>query len=107
MSNMTPDTTKAFLEYENLKIEQKEIDERMDALKPIIMQNMNEGEVVEGQRGSFQLRKKVSYVYSDTVIKAEAELKALKAREEATGTATGVDKIYVEYRVKKTSEAEE
>lgn len=102
---MNPEVTQAFLEYEQLKLEVKRMETRMNELKPVLTANINEGEVINGRQGTFVLKKKTSWVYSAAVDLKETELDELKAQEEAMGKAKSIEKTFIEYRAKAGEEA--
>jgi hypothetical protein len=75
--------------YLDLKAEMEQLTDELEALKPILTDALLEepGEVFAYRGFSFSLTRRRSYRYSDTVRQLEAEVKAMKQYEEATGVA--------------------
>src|SRR5260221_192012 len=80
----------AFEEYEVLKVQIKKMEERMEELKPILLESMPpDGEQVEGQYGVFRLQAKTTWKFSPEVEDMRKELKKKEADEKARGIAAG------------------
>lgn len=98
---MTPEVTKALLEYEQLKLNEKIIEARLEELKPIIMEVVEVGKKYEGQEGSFEVCSKANWKYSPRVVQMKEEVKKFEAEEVAKGIAVNNPTIYLKYSVKK------
>lgn len=91
-----------FLLYEELKLEEKAIKERLDELTGELMDHVNEDEKLQAVHGSFTKGKRVSYLYSEELQQKEEELKAEKKHEEIEGTAQPKKVTYfLQYRRQK------
>lgn len=92
-----------FTEYEDIQIKIKELEERRDAIKPHLIQHIPEDSVVKTERGSFTIKRRNTWQYSDYLTSKEEELKKAQAEERQDGTAIEVPgNPYVEYRVNKS-----
>lgn len=84
---MNNDQLQAFQEYEELKAKAKEIDTRLEELKPFILPLVPEDKELQGKDGYFYIQKKAKWKYSSDIVSREKDLKKDKEREEANGTA--------------------
>lgn len=98
---MKPEVTKALLEYEQLKLNAKTIENRLEELKPIIMAEVEVGKKYEGEEGSFEVKSKPVWKFSPRVVQMKEEVKKFEAEEIAKGIAVNNPTIYLEYRVRK------
>jgi len=97
---MTLDKQK-FQEYAELKQKKKEIEGRLDELKPEIEQQMkdNDGRPVESEYGKFTLVKNtVGYEWPDSIKEKENEVDKQKQQAKANGTAEPKEVEYVQFR---------
>lgn len=87
-------------EYAELKIQSNKIDERVIELKPLVLKDILDAglDKVPTNLGNFNIKKRKVWKYSDDVTNAEEKLKALKATEEAEGTATFDEVEQLEFR---------
>lgn len=86
---MTP-TRENFEQYAKLKLAEASIKEQLDALKGIIMaelQDVEEDTVTLPEYGNFIVVRRKNWIYSDGVYTLANELKEMKAEEEGRGTA--------------------
>lgn len=74
-------------EYAKLMIQKREIEARLEILKPEIISKM-ESEREETEFGVFTISSKRTYTYSEMTQEMEKEVKAKKKEEEQTGDAT-------------------
>lgn len=84
---MTNEQQKAFEEYEQLKIEIREREARLEILKPIILPLVPEDKEMLTEKGYFYIQKKSKWKYSKELENKEKDLKKEKKREEAEGIA--------------------
>lgn len=102
---MLPEIKQAFKRYEGLKIEEKRIKAELEELKPVILPHISADSPVETDQGTFTIKSKMDYEYSQETQQQEASLKDRKTREVQDGTATAKSGTpYVEYREKKEKE---
>lgn len=97
---MTLDEQK-FQKYAELKQQKKEIEERLDELKPEIEEQMkdNDGRPVESDHGKFTLVKNtVGYEWPDSIKSKEAQVAKQKEQAKANGTAEPKEVEYVQFR---------
>ena len=97
---MNKDTLK---EFANLKIEANKIEERLAELKPIVLAEIVGASLdkVPTSLGTFSIKKKKNWVYSEKVESIIARLKLTKEIEEADGTATFTETPILEFRENK------
>ena len=86
-------------QYATLKIKEKEIKEEMADLNPQIVQYMSENDIEKQPTslGDFSLAQLKDWKYSKDIEKAERKVKALKAEEQADGTATFTEKLSLRF----------
>lgn len=85
------DVMQKFLRYEELKIQAKKIDDEIKKLqKDIIVHMPDDGEPVHAKHGTFSIRSRSAWVYSDQVEKLQKAVDDRKAEEEAKGIAKTV-----------------
>lgn len=95
----SPEVKEALKDYEELKINEKEIKTKLDELKEIILPEVPEGsKIMTENGGSFELKKRDNWKYSDDIQQFEDELKAKKAEAVAKGEAANNPTHYIEYR---------
>lgn len=96
------------LEFEKLKIEEKEVARKIKVLKEAILPHMNPGDKIIASKGAVEMRSKtVSYSYSEETTLMEAKLEEKRKEEIATGKATPNVITFLEYRVSKRSNEDE
>jgi len=80
---------KIYQEYADLKAQAKEIDLKIKAINPLIIQDMSEkgNDKLETKFGKFLVKELKSYKYSDAVDAVKAKLAKIKEKEEVTGVA--------------------
>lgn len=98
---MNPELSKALIEYEQLKLNEKIIATRIEELKAIVMPLVEEGKKYLGEEGSFEVKSKPVWKFSPRVVQMKEEVKKFEAEEIAKGIAINNPTIYLEYRVKK------
>lgn len=101
---MTPEQREAFREYEELKTEERLREKRLKELKEIIMPLVPDDQELKGAAGVFYIQNRNTWAYSPVVKGMEKELKELKSREEATGTAKATKVPALYYRSSKEEE---
>lgn len=84
---MNQSTKDALREYEEVKLAMKELEGRLDELKPIILEDMEDDQKVEAQNGVFTIVKKPKYTYSEFHDEKAKELKTIEKEEVAKGIA--------------------
>lgn len=80
---MTDQIKEAFLEYEELKLQEKKIAERITELKPVLFEAVPKDEEFTAKFGTFSIRPTSTWKYSEAV-------KALQEEEKAKGIAEKV-----------------
>ena len=98
---MDQEVKNALLQYEEYKLQAKDLEEKMDVLKLVILPVMELGVKLEGHSGYFELMPPKAWKYSPTVDAEEAKLKELKADEQAKGIAVKKGSPYLQYNVAK------
>lgn len=98
---MSPEVTKALSEYEGLKLQEKEIEARLDALKVIIMPEVEVGKKYLGEKGAFEVVTKANWKFSPGLLKMKEDLKQAEADEIARGEATNTPTVYLKFTVNK------
>lgn len=93
---MNEEVKNALLEYEELKIDAKKIDERLEELKEIILPSIGD-EPVNARSGYFEIKKKTSWKYSPELVAKQGEVKKLEKDEVAKGIATASVSTYLQY----------
>lgn len=95
---MYTETKEAFLEYESLKIQSKQIESRLKELQPIVMANVPEDQEIMGQSGKFYLQNRVSWKFSSEVEAIENQLEEAKQDEKARGIAQSTETPVLFYK---------
>ena len=94
----TIDPKDAALEYEQLKIKSREIEERLKILQPIVLSIVPEGKNVMASEGYFYTQVRNKWKFSQTVEKAEEDVEKLKDQEKADGTAEAIPSLTLYYK---------
>ena len=79
----------------------KRAEERMDEIKPVILEIVKVGEKINAANGFFEMKKRDNWKYSEDIEAREKELKGDKAEEVAKGLATNNPTFYVQYNENK------
>lgn len=87
---MTPEVITALKRYEQVKLEIKDYELELDALKEVIIPHLSRDTAVETEQGKFTLSSRNKWKYSDTVTVAEESIKRQKKDEEARGIAVEI-----------------
>lgn len=90
----------AALAYEQTKIQIKELETKLEELKPTVLAGVPEDSEVALEHGSLYVQKKAKWTYSEEVQMLEKTVKERKKEEEAKGFATAE---YSDVLVYKTS----
>lgn len=99
---MNESQTKSLYRYEEIKLSIKELEAELEELKPELLAVIPEGTEIEAKHGSFTLKARPKWEYSEPTQKAEKSLKETKKREEADGTAKEIPGTpFIEYRTRK------
>lgn len=93
---MTDEVKDAMLEYEELKIKEKEIGVQLEELKKIILPAMGD-EPINARSGVFEIKKRTSWKYSPELVNRQEEVKKLEKDEVAKGIATPSVSTYLQY----------
>ena len=88
----------ALREYEELKLASKEMEVRMDELKPIILEGIEDDQKIETDNGAFTIVKKPKYYYSEEHDMKAKELKDMEKKEVQTGVASVEYSRFVMYK---------
>jgi len=80
---------KIYQEYADLKAQAEEIDLKIKAINPLIVEDMKEkgNEKLETPFGKFIVKELTSWEYSDAVDNVKAKLVTLQTKEQKTGVA--------------------
>jgi hypothetical protein len=99
LTKFSDEVSKALLDYESIKIEIKELETQLGTLKEVILPEVPEGsKIVTESGGSFELKQRDNWKYSDDIQQLEEELKSKKAEAVAKGEVTNNPTFYIEYR---------
>lgn len=93
---MEDSVKEAMLEYEELKIKEKEIGLRLEELKEVILPAMGD-EPINARSGVFEIKKRTSWKYSPELVNKQGEVKKLEKEEIAKGIATPSVSTYLQY----------
>jgi hypothetical protein len=104
---MNDEQKRAFLEYEELKIQEKEIKSRLEDLKPLILEVVPEETKVNAMQGYFERKKRDNWTFGPDIQAHEQSLKDEKAAAIAKGEATNNPTFYIEYRQNKKVSVDE
>lgn len=102
--DITPE--EALKQYEELKIQEKEISKQIEKLKPIVIEVVPEGEKLNTERGYFEKKSRVSWAFSAETEMKIKEIEEAKGEEKAKGIANPSYSYYVEYRQNKKKDVE-
>lgn len=91
-------TSEVFEEYESLKLEEKKIKERLDELKPSIIEAVPEDKEIQLTYGFIKVQNRSTWKFSPAVDEAKKEVKKLEAEEKAKGIATSTTAPVVYYK---------
>jgi hypothetical protein len=92
------DPKDAAIEYEQLKIKEREIKERLEILHPIVSTFIPEGQNVQMKEGYFYIQMRKTWKFSETATQAKKNLKTMEESEKADGTATAKEEPTLYYR---------
>lgn len=104
---ITQEQKEALLQYEELKLAIKDLEEKADKLKPVISPLFNDSEKIKGVHGTFELKSRPKWTFSVNLQEEEKKLEAQKADEIAKGIAVNKPIVYFEYRKAKKSDDSE
>lgn len=90
-----------FLEYEELKLQAKEIEEKLKELQPIVMAEVPEGKEIAANHGVFFIQNRSTWKYSVKLQAKEKDLKEDKEEEKAKGVAEATVQPTLYYKVNK------
>ena len=99
MKDIDRKTLKAFEEYEELKLQAKEIEEKLKELQPIVMAAVPEGKEIAANHGVFYLQNRSTWKYSAKLQAVESDLKDQKKEEQAKGIAEATVQSTLYYKV--------
>lgn len=91
---------KLFAEYAALKIQEKEIDDKIKELSPLILEEMADHDEVKSEEGVFTKSSRRTWVYPEALAKEIGEVAAKKKEAEQTGTATYEEKFFPVFKAK-------
>lgn len=94
---------KIYEQYADLKAQAKEIDLKIKAINPLILEDMKEkgNEKLETPFGKFIVKELTTWEYSDAVDEAKAKLVKLQEKEQKTGIAKASVKPSLTFNVPK------
>lgn len=87
--------------YEEIKLEIKDLESEMKELNEEITANLEPEQVVETERGKFEIRMRANWKYSGKHESIKQQLKEIEAEERADGTAKLTESKVLFYTVKK------
>jgi len=93
-------------DYEELKIAAKDIEKKLEVLKPIVVEIVGDHEKVHLSSGWLERKKRDNWTYTAETQQMAEDLKARQAEEVAKGLAANSPTYFVEYRQKKQTVAE-
>jgi len=97
---MSPEIKEAMLKYEELQLEIRALEDKLDPLKEIIfpfMQSNPKDKLPTPNGGNFEYRERVTWKYSPETERQRAALKQAEKDEVARGTATKSVTSYFQY----------
>ena len=74
-------------EYEEIKLQMKRLDEKLEVIKPFILENLPEGTDIQTDFGKFSSQSRSKWTFSDSITSMAKQLKDGQAGEKADGTA--------------------
>jgi len=98
---MNEEQKQVLLEYEELKLQEKQIKSRLDELKPVVLEVVPEETKVNVTDGYFERKKRDNWTFGPDIQTHEQSLKDEKAAAIAKGEATNNPTFYIEYRQNK------
>jgi len=92
-----------FSRYAEIKQKVKELEEEIATIGPTILSEIQEAGVdkVETDDGSFIVECRKDWTYSEAVSALDSQLKELKKKEMADGTAMWKEKNFIKFVIKK------
>lgn len=87
-----------FKEYAQLKIEAREIEERIKAMQPEVMEAMGDNEEVISEYGVFTKAHRRDWIYPSDIELAATALKESKKRAEQLGDASYTENEYLLFK---------
>lgn len=102
---MAEDNSAKFLEYEELKIQEKQVAARLKELKEELTPLVSDDEKVNCRYGVIELKKRDNWKYTPATTQMADDLKARQKEEVAKGEATNNPTFFIEYRQKEREEA--
>lgn len=88
------------LEYEELKIQEKQLKEKVDAVKAEIEELIPEDEKVNCAHGFIEKVKRDNWTYTPETTQLAKDLKDKQKEEVAKGLATNNPTVFIQYRSK-------
>lgn len=82
------ETLTLFNEYEQIKLDIKKLENRLDEIKPVIIEFVPEDKIIELQNGHIYSQVKTDWKFSESVDLKKKEMDDLKSEEKAKGIAT-------------------
>lgn len=101
METLTREQLQNLQRYETIKVQMKELETEAKQIAPLILPLVPAGEALNGEFGSFEVRKVSKWEYSSEVNTLETTLKEKKEEEKANGTATKDEVDTLFYIIKK------
>lgn len=93
-----------FNDYIDLMEAKRDLEVKIEALKPEIMAEMEKSgaeEATIGDRGTITIAHRRTYKYPPAIVKMETDLKQAKVEAEAKGEATASETSYPVFKAKK------
>lgn len=104
---MNEEVKQALLDYEAIKLQIRELEDKLEPLKEVIspfMAEHRDNKVETSTGGYFEYKERVVWKYSPEIESEEKRIKKLKADAVASGSATKTFTPYFEYRSPKKEE---
>jgi hypothetical protein len=95
---MDEQTKKNFLAYEELKIEEKLIKEKLETLKEFLLPHIEPGQKIQATAGHFELKQRDNWTFTPETVRMAENLKEVQKAEIAKGVAKSVPTLFIEYR---------
>jgi len=106
---MTPEVKQALLDYEEIKIQIKALETKLEPIakliSPILLANPDE-KIPTPSGGTFEVRTRTTYQYSTVpeIVEAEKALKKMQEDSKRNDTAIKITTSYVQYTPLKVAE---
>lgn len=99
---MNEELKQTLKEYESIKLQMKELEDKLTEMKPVLLENIPEGTDVVTDFGKFSVTSRSKWIFSEGLTSDNENLKKLQKEEKADGTAKEEKGIpYIVYKQSK------